>query len=89
MYTTDKSLTYCQDKGDYSKFITCDGILKCKSTAYIKGIYELYHNTIKASHSLACLEVRVPLAKADKVLLYSINKDLLWESLVSFPPEEW
>ena len=89
MYTTDKSLTYRQDQGHYGKFITCAGILKGKSTGYIKSLYELYRNAIKGSHSLARLEVRVPLAKAAEVLLYSIDEELLRHSLVSFPPEEW
>lgn len=89
MYMTDKSLTYCQDQGHYGKFITCDRILKGKSTAYIKSLYKLYRNAITASHSLARLEVRVPLAKAAEVLLYSIDEGLLQDSLVSFPPEEW
>jgi len=89
MYTTDKSLTYRQDQGHYSKFITCTAILKGRAMGYIKSLYDLYRNAIKTSHSLARLEVRVPLAKADEVLLHSIDEDILRDSLVSFPREEW
>ena len=89
MYTTDKLLTYRQDQGHYSKFITCTAILNGKVMGYIKSLYDLYRNTIKNSHSLAHLEVCVPLSKADKVLLRSIDEDILHDSLVSFPCEEW
>ena len=88
MYTTDKSLTYHQDKGHYGKFLTCVDILKGKAEKHIKSLYNLYQNAIDTTYSLAHIEVRVPVAAVKSVLL-NVPGYLLQESLVSFSREEW
>jgi hypothetical protein len=88
MYTTDKSLTYRVDGYHYGKFLTCDKIMKGKSTTYIQGLYELYVNAAETAYSLARIEVRVPIRFGCDVLP-GIGEQVLRGSLVSFSGEEW
>jgi hypothetical protein len=88
LYTTDKSHIYRLDQGHHGKFITCTDILKGKGVDYSRHLYELYRNAADKTHSLARLEVRVPLLHAPTVLL-NIDEDLLYESLLSFSPRIW
>lgn len=88
LYTTDKSLTYRPDGFHHGKFITCDKILKGKSKEYIDKLYELYFNATKTTYSLARVEMRVPIRFGTEALV-TLDSDLMYDSLVSFAPEEW
>lgn len=85
MYMTDKSLTYRPGQGAFSKQLSVPEVMRGKHGAYIGGIYELYCNAIGHSHSMARLEVRVPLRHASRVLI-GLDREILRESLVSFKP---
>ena len=88
MYTTDKSLIYRHDQGHHGKFVTCAELLESKGITFIDKLYNLYRNAADETHCHARLEVRVPLAHADTVLL-SIDAKLLYDSLLSFSPRVW
>lgn len=88
LYTTDKSLTYRQDKGHYGKFITCRDVLAGKAETYCDNLYAVYLAAMKDSFSLARVEVRVPIQSATSVLL-NLQRETLSQWLVSFPRVEW
>lgn len=92
-YTTDKSHTYRLDRGRYGKFITCDSILKGKAEDYVQNLYTLYRNASKnGNQSLARVEARCHVSQAAELFLNvsqaNLN-ELLRDSLVSFPPDQW
>ena len=88
LYTTDKSLTYRQDKGHHGKFITCVDVLDGKAERYCENLYQVYLAAIKDNFSLARIEVRVPIEHATSVLLH-IQRASISEWLVSFPRIVW
>ncbi|TFK60184.1 hypothetical protein BDN72DRAFT_905193 [Pluteus cervinus] len=88
MYTTDKSLIYLPDGGYYGKFIKPSDTLSGKAMNFITKLYDLYVKASKKNSSLARIEVRVPIAQALAVLL-DFDDDLIRESLVVIPREDW
>lgn len=88
LYTTDKSITYRIDGYHHGKFITAESILKGKATRYIDDLYKLYLNATETSHSLARVEVRVPI-RFGCTVLPTLYQEMLENSLVVFPREEW
>jgi hypothetical protein len=88
LYTTDKALTYRQDKGHHGKFITCRDVLAGKSDGYCQNLYDVYQAAIKDNFSLARVEIRVPFQYATEVLL-PLRTRLIRNSLVSFPRVVW
>jgi hypothetical protein len=88
LYTTDKSVTYRQDQGRHSKFITCGDIIRGKATAFINGLYSAYRNAIENNHGQARMEVRVPIGFATEALV-ELQNNILSQGLVSFPSMEW
>ena len=88
MYTTDKAHIYRLDQGHHGKFIPCVDILNSKGITYANQLYKLYCNASVDTPCQARLEVRVPLARANAVLL-NIDEGLLYDSLLSFTPRSW
>jgi hypothetical protein len=88
LYTTDKSLTYRQDKGHHGKFITCHDILAGKADSYCENLYDIYLAAMEDNFSLARVEVRVPLKYANSVLL-DLHHSMISQWLVSFPRVVW
>jgi hypothetical protein len=88
LYTTDKSVTYRQDKGHHGKFITCRDVLAGKSETYCQNLYQVYLAAMKDNFSLARIEVRVPIAHATSVLLHLQHRSIS-QWLVSFPRVVW
>jgi hypothetical protein len=88
LYTTDKCVTYRQDQGHYSKYITCGDIIKGKASVFINGLYTAYRNAIDNNYSQARMEVRVPIHFATEVLL-ELDGNIICQGLVSFSPMEW
>jgi len=90
MYHTDKALIYRLDQGRYGKFTTGADALNGKALGFIENLYALYRNAIKANHSAARLEVRVPLQFSTMALLdLAVDLDLLTNSLASVPSVAW
>ena len=88
LYCTDKTHTYRLDQGHHSKYLNCTDIAKGKEEKFLSSLYKLYVNAIDKHSAQARAEVRVPLEFADQVLL-DIDADVIYNSLVSFPPVEW
>ena len=88
LYTTDKSLTYRQDRGHHGKFITCKDVLAGKAEGYCGSLYGVYLAAMKDNFSLARLEVRVPIKHATSVLL-GLRHRTICQWLVSFPRVVW
>jgi hypothetical protein len=88
MYTTDKSITYRQDKGHHGKFITCQDVLAGKWEGYCSNLYDVYLAAIKDNFSLARIELRIPVRHAGEVLL-GLEEETIRSWLVSFPPVVW
>lgn len=88
LYTTDKSVTYRQDQGHYSKYITCGDIVRGKWASFIDGLYSAYRNAIDNNYAQARMEVRVPIHFAKDVLL-NLNAETICSALVSFNSTEW
>lgn len=88
LYTTDKSLTYRQDKGHYGKFITCPDVLAGKADSYCENLYGVYLAAMKDNFSLARVEVRIPIKHASSVLI-DLHNDTIHQWLVSFPRVVW
>lgn len=88
LYTTDKSLTYRQDKGHHGKFITCGDVLAGKAESYCENLYNVYLAAMKDNYSLARVEVRVPIKHVTSVLL-DLRRSRICGWLVSFPRVVW
>lgn len=90
LYTTDKSLTYRQDRGHHGKFITCSDVLAGRADSYCANLYNVYLSAINDNFSLARVEVRVPMKHATSVLLScDLPHSTIREWLVSFPRVVW
>jgi len=87
-YPTCKSLTYRLDQGHFSKFITPSDILKGKAPRFCSNLYDLYRNAASSNASAARVEVRVPIAFANQVLL-DMDDDFFRQALVAFPKSVW
>jgi hypothetical protein len=88
LYTTDKALIYRPDGTAHGKNITGKEILAGKGPKFIENLVQLYNNAIHTCRAHARIEVRVPLAEADTVLL-NLDEELIRGSLVSVHPNVW
>lgn len=88
LYTTDKSVTYRQDKGHHGKFITCLDVLAGKAESYCEKLYQVYLAAMNDNFSLARIEVRIPIQHASSVLLH-LRRESISQWLVSFPRVVW
>ena len=89
LYSTDKALTYSPENGHYGKYMTVgDALEKAQRPAFTTRLRELYINAMRENASHCRIELRVPLAHAETVLLY-FPLNLLERSMVAFPRKVW
>lgn len=88
LYTTDKSLTYRQERGHHGKFITCGDVLLGKAESYCDNLYNVYLAAMNDNFSLARVEIRVPIKHVTSVLL-DFRHSMIRQWLVSFPRIVW
>jgi len=89
LYPTDKALTYSPENGHYGKYMTVDDALaKAQPPAFTTRLRGLYINAMRENASHCRIELRVPLAHAETVLL-NFPPNLLERSIVAFPRKVW
>ncbi|KDQ05984.1 hypothetical protein BOTBODRAFT_49618 [Botryobasidium botryosum FD-172 SS1] len=98
VYTTDKTVSYMQDKGRWAKFVDPEKVIRQyvegsgrhASSKFVKDMGVLYDTAREASQpGAARFEIRVPLRNLHLVLREPLSDDLLLDSLVAFPSDVW
>ncbi|KDQ09824.1 hypothetical protein BOTBODRAFT_47419 [Botryobasidium botryosum FD-172 SS1] len=98
IYTTDKTVSYMQDKGRWAKFIDPEKVIRQyvegsgrhASSKFVKDMGVLYDTAREVSQpGAARFEVRVPLRNLHRVLREPLLDGLLLDSLVAIPADVW
>jgi hypothetical protein len=88
LYNTDKALIYRPDGTAHEKYIKATEILAGKGLKFVENLVCSYNHAIDTCKSHARIELRIPLAEADKVLL-NFDATIIRQSLVSIPVFIW